>query len=246
MAKPGKHMLVREYIEKMSGTLLEAQYRGQLADLIRGHAGIYALYRKDELYYVGLATDLMRRVRQHLVDHHQGEWDRFSVYLTSRDEHIKPLESLLLRVLQPVGNSQRGKLPDAVDRKRSLERMMREQDAQKRSDLLHKHLPAPAKPRTTLARKQASKPRPASIAALVRRADKGLPLERTISLQAHYKGDVFHAVMNRDGTVRHAGIRYPSLSAAGIAVTGRNCNGWHFWRACDASGEWVVMDTFRR
>lgn len=246
MPKSGRHVLVREYIEKMSGSILEEQYRGQLANLIRGHAGIYALYHGDALYYVGLATDLMRRVRQHLKDHHQGKWDRFSVYLTSRDEHIKPLESLLLRVFQPAGNSQRGKLPDAVDRKRLLESMMRSHDAQKRSALLHKRTPATAVCKTPPARKTAAKTRTASIAALVRRADKGETLDRAIPLQAHYKGKRFHAVMNKDGSVRYDGTRYSSLSAAGGAVTGRSCNGWHFWRVCDASGEWVVMDNFRR
>ena len=33
--------LVTEYIERMSGDILDDRYRPQLAELIRGHSGIY-------------------------------------------------------------------------------------------------------------------------------------------------------------------------------------------------------------
>lgn len=46
----------------------------------------------------------MTRVNHHLKDWHKGKWDRFSVYLTNDDEHIKPLESLMLRIINPKGN----------------------------------------------------------------------------------------------------------------------------------------------
>ncbi len=120
--------LVTDYIERMSGDILDDRYRPQLAELIRGHSGIYALYKDDGLYYVGLAVDLMRRVDQHLKDRHRGAWNRFSVYLTQRDEHLKPLESLLLRVFKPSGNQQGGRLPGASDRKRALAQSMKRRD----------------------------------------------------------------------------------------------------------------------
>jgi hypothetical protein len=41
----------------------------------------------------------MGRLKGHLRDCHKGLWDRFSVYLTSDAEHIKELESLLLRII---------------------------------------------------------------------------------------------------------------------------------------------------
>lgn len=44
-----------------------------------------------------------------MKDRHYGSWDRFSVYLTLRDEHIRELESLLLRIVKPQGNKQGGK-----------------------------------------------------------------------------------------------------------------------------------------
>ena len=73
------------------------EYRPLLRDLIRGHAGVYALYKQDRLYYVGLASNLMGRVNNHLRDRHKGKWDRFSVYLTTTAAHIRPLEALVLR-----------------------------------------------------------------------------------------------------------------------------------------------------
>ncbi len=58
---------------------------------------------------MGLATNLRSRLKQHLKDRHRGLRDRFSVYLTIGDQHIKEMESLLLRILRPLGNKQKGK-----------------------------------------------------------------------------------------------------------------------------------------
>lgn len=35
--------LVTEYLEKVSGNLLEEEYRQVIARMIKGHAGVYAL-----------------------------------------------------------------------------------------------------------------------------------------------------------------------------------------------------------
>lgn len=51
--------LVREYLERVGGDALGgALYRSILDAMIRDHAGVYALYKDDRLYYVGLATNL--------------------------------------------------------------------------------------------------------------------------------------------------------------------------------------------
>jgi hypothetical protein len=224
--------LVREFIEKMSGDMLEDRYRAVLAELIRGHAGLYALYDGDRLYYVGLATDLMRRMKQHQTDRHAGAWDSFSVYLTERDEHIKPLESLLLRVFQPPGNGQRGKLPGAVDRRRELLASMRRQDAERRDAMFGK------RPGTAVAEREA-RVRKSKITAGTSKHT------RALTLRAQYKGRSYAAVFNKDGTVRHEGARFSSLSAAASSVTGRPTNGWLFWRYRDGRGEWRPVSELR-
>ena len=67
------------------------------------------MYRRRKLYYVGLASNLRGRLKDHLKDKHAGAWDRFSVYLTVSDGHMRELESLLLRIVEPSGNAQLGK-----------------------------------------------------------------------------------------------------------------------------------------
>src|SRR3989338_7114063 len=76
---------------------------------VRRRSGIYALYRGDRLYYVGLASNLRSRLKGHLRDRHRNLWDRFSVYLTIGNQHMKELESLVLRISKPIGNKIKGK-----------------------------------------------------------------------------------------------------------------------------------------
>ena len=104
-----RRRVVVSHLENISGSALE-KYHPQIKQLIKGRSGIYALYRNHNLYYVGLATNLMRRLKQHLRDHHEKKWNRFSVYATGNDEHMKELESLLLRIVNPRGNRQSGKI----------------------------------------------------------------------------------------------------------------------------------------
>src|SRR2546425_7734360 len=83
-----QRQLVIQHLERISGRLLEDAPRC-IRQLIRRRCGVYALYRRGKLYYVGLAGNLMGRIEHHLKDRHKGTWDTFSVYLTIRDEHIK-------------------------------------------------------------------------------------------------------------------------------------------------------------
>ena len=116
MTAKKSNAIVRGYIERVSGRVLE-NYRPIIKEMIRGHAGVYALYKREKLYYVGLASNLMNRVNHHLKDRHKGKWDRFSVYLTINDSHIRSLEALMLRVVvdHPVGNKVKGRLDGATD-----------------------------------------------------------------------------------------------------------------------------------
>jgi hypothetical protein len=100
--------LVCQQLENISSRVLE-DYQDIIKQYIRGRNGVYALYKGEKLYYVGLATNLRGRLKQHPRDRHSELWDRFSVYLTIGDRHIKEMESLLLRITRPVGNKQIGK-----------------------------------------------------------------------------------------------------------------------------------------
>lgn len=95
--KSYKGQLVCQHLENISRDALE-NYQAVIKEFVKGRHGIYALYKKDKLYYVGLASNLRNRLKHHLRDRHAHTWDRFSVYLTIKDEHLKELESLILRI----------------------------------------------------------------------------------------------------------------------------------------------------
>ena len=73
--------------------------------------GIYILFSGDVPYYVGMSkTSLRSRLKKHaLKDHHRGQWDEFSFYQVPRQQYIKDIETLLIRVIRPPGNKVRGK-----------------------------------------------------------------------------------------------------------------------------------------
>src|SRR5689334_18970035 len=92
-----KQPLVTEHLENISRDALEA-YQETLREHVRRRQGIYALYRRDRLYYVGLASNLRNRLKNHLRDRHAGGWDRFSLYLTRTGDYLRELEALALRI----------------------------------------------------------------------------------------------------------------------------------------------------
>ena len=75
-----------------------ADYAAQIAELAGEEPGIYALYHKGKLYYVGLATDLRRRIKHHLEDKHARHWDTFSLYVVRKEAHLRDLEAMTIRI----------------------------------------------------------------------------------------------------------------------------------------------------
>lgn len=59
--KPQYDALLFQHLEKVSGKLLK-ECRDIVRDLIGTQSGVYALYKKDKLYYVGLARKLSGRL----------------------------------------------------------------------------------------------------------------------------------------------------------------------------------------
>jgi len=71
-----------------------------------GRSGIYVLRKNREIYYVGLASSLRKRLPNHLDDHLKKKWDAFDLYIIrkSKVKYLKELETLLIRVAKPHGN----------------------------------------------------------------------------------------------------------------------------------------------
>jgi hypothetical protein len=221
-----RERIVRAYLERVSWKVLD-QWRPIIVDCIRGQAGIYALYKGDKLYYVGLARNLMGRVNHHLKDRHKGKWERFSVYLTVNDEHVRSLEALLLRIIDLSGNRVKGKLGNAQDLARQIKREAAERARDEAATLLGGRY-------IRHRRRQR-----------IRKSDgveglRGL-VERRLPLRATYKGKDFRASLRRDGRISFKGRIYESPSKAASIAIGRGANGWHFWRYRDEKRKWVKL-----
>jgi hypothetical protein len=94
-----------------------------LKAIMRGYAGVYALYNGGKLYYVGLANNLYNRLRWHTRDRHKNRWDQFAIFRVSRVRYLKDMETLLLQVAKPPGNSLSGHLHRDADLTRVLRKV---------------------------------------------------------------------------------------------------------------------------
>ena len=124
-----KSGLVIEHLEGISRSAMK-RYPDIITEFAKGRSGVYALYKGNDLYYVGLAKNLRSRLRGHLKDRHAEAWDYFNVYLTQGDEHLKELESLVLRIASPKGNRISGKFMGSSDLKSAFRQRI--VDSQKR------------------------------------------------------------------------------------------------------------------
>ena len=91
--------IVVGHLEKV-GRGVFRRFQKQITECVKGSFGVYALYRQNTLYYIGLASDLKRRIKWHLKDKHKGKWDRFSLYIIRKTDHIREVESVVVRIAE--------------------------------------------------------------------------------------------------------------------------------------------------
>ena len=242
--------LVVGYLERVSSTAFE-HFSDVITELLGGKNGIYALYRNNNLYYVGLATDLRKRVRHHLRDRHRGKWNYFSLYLVRSERHLRDLESLAIRIADPRGNRTRGKPRGAKDLRRLFKRKMTEQALGEIGGIFAgagtTRIPQGAKG------KRVKKP-PAgpsgTKAGKHHRSRKGVPLKGLLKnkrLRGTYRGQDRLAWVLPSGRIKlkETGEIYDSPSGAAGAIRRGSINGWAFWCYLNDSGEWVPLSTVR-
>lgn len=223
-----REQLVCQHLENISRGALE-KYQGIIKQYIRGRHGIYALYSKKRLYYVGLASDLRFRLKQHLKDRHGGSWDRFGIYLTLMDSHLRELESLLLRVAKPVGNRQQGRFSSSEDLRHRFAREIRAHFRDELSALIGENVRE-----DVLSLQEGRTP-------VLSRYPR-----RPSVLQAKFKGKFLQAKVLKDGRIRFGGKLYSSPSIAGAVACKRlTCNGWTFWSYERAPGDLVKLEELR-
>jgi len=103
-------------------------FEEDLPKLMRRYAGVYILYNKKKVHYVGLSKNLLARLKNHLKDKHKGKWDRFTVFRIAAVQYLKDLETLLQYVTLPAGNVVEGKLPKDTNFNKILMDVLKEQE----------------------------------------------------------------------------------------------------------------------
>jgi len=229
--------LVCQHLENISRRMLE-EYQDVIRSFVRGRNGVYALYRRGKLYYVGLASSLSGRLKKHLRDHHSKSWDRFSVYLTIGPQYMKEIESVLIRISNPPGNKQKGKFVRSENLLPQLKAAYRERRRQEEIDIFGVRKKR-KKPPTRRRKKQRTKGR-----SLVLK--KHLDKLKTKRLRGSVKGKTVRARVLKNGQISFGGQRYRSPSrAAAVACGTRTRNGWRFWTYERAPGDWVPLSELR-
>jgi hypothetical protein len=225
--------LVCEHLENISRGALE-KYQHIIRQYVRHRHGVYALYRRERLYYVGLASNLRSRLRHHLKDRHGKSWDRFSVYLTINDSHLRELECLVLRIVKTKGNKQKGRFTKSEDLRRKFRRDIKQSWVLEIQELLGISRNGKVR-RPKIPEPDGRKP------VLADYIDSPLKLRR------RFKGRMFKARVARTGMVRFNGKIFTSPSLAAAAACGRRtCNGWTFWTYERARGYWAPLTELRK
>jgi len=223
--------LVSQHLENISRTALE-KYQNILKEYVKGRHGVYALYRKDRLHYVGLASNLRNRLKTHLKDRHAQTWNSFSVYLTINDSHLHDLETLVLKIASPKGNKQSGNFINAQNLKPVFRKAVTKAQ---RSELIGLGL--------TKA-KEVSKPK--LIEQKGRKAVLASYVKNRFEIRFRYKRKLYRATVRKDGSILFKGKNYNSPSMAAASITRRAMNGWKTWTYQRAPGDWVLLDVLRR
>lgn len=224
--------LVCQHLEGVSRKALE-DYQGIIKEFVKGRHGVYALFGKSgRLYYVGLASDLRSRLKTHLKDRHASTWEKFSVYLTITDSHLRDLESLLLRIASPKGNKQTGRFLRSQDVKPLFKRRIRQAQNRELDDLV-----GDSSKEAVIVRVKKVGGRKPVLASYV---------SKRFAIRWRYKGKLRKATVRRDGTIWYRGKRFTSPSVAAGAIAGHGVDGWYVWKYERAPGEWVLLNELRK
>lgn len=120
-----KGALVKGYLQRKDRKgfeLLLPRYK----EVIRDSSGIYALYKGNKLYYVGIAKNLLGRVGWHTKDKHKNKWDKVSFFVIDKHRYSKDIETVILRIAEPRGNGTRGKFEKHFELQDKLNKIRRE------------------------------------------------------------------------------------------------------------------------
>jgi len=125
--KTKKGALIKGMTRKLPSMILgNPVFKKRLKEIMKGYSGIYALYRKDRIYYVGLTIDLFRRISWHLRDRHARRWDSFVIFRIKRVDYLKDIETLITHLVKVPGSHLKGRVPRDADINRVLKEILRQ------------------------------------------------------------------------------------------------------------------------
>ena len=224
-----KSLILTEKLEGISKKIFE-RYQKIIIKHIGNKPGVYALYDEKELYYVGRAIDLAKRVKYHLKDHHSALWTHFSVYFTKKAEYANGIEAVVISIAQPKGNKVKPKLGKQTKLKNFIRKAIKESHKEELSEL------GLEKKRQNKSEKKRNKNRPSL---------KNY-FEKNKTLMKVYKGRTYKALLLKSGKIKYKNNLYNSPTASAQAIVrkhspGSNVNGWYFWFVRDFENNWVKL-----
>ena len=230
-----KNFLVSEYLEFMSDEVFN-KYGSIIRNYIKDKPGIYALYKDNKLVYVGLASDMLNRLKTHRIDRHSEKWDRFSIYLTTDSEHLRELEALLLRVAMPKSNFQTSKFTNAENLEKKLKADIKEYQQKEREYLFKGNIIDEEE----LADEVTTGGRTPILEKYIKKFRNGL------KIRMEYKKQIYTARVQKNGKIHLKGKVFTSPSLAAVEISGHPMDGWHCWKYEKTPGHWVKLDELRK
>jgi hypothetical protein len=85
--------------------------RRELRGVLKGRAGIYALYKKGKVVKVGLGTSIYGRVDGHSKSKKMN-WDTASLFIIKNIKYLRDVETAVNRIAKPKYSIQRGRVGD--------------------------------------------------------------------------------------------------------------------------------------
>jgi hypothetical protein len=237
-----RKQLVIEFLENVKREVLE-DYQQLIREYIKGKTGVYALYRGDRLKYVGLATDLRNRLKNHLTDRHAQSWDKFSVFLTVDDEHLREMEALVIGIAKPKENLTKTKFRKAENLKFRFRRDIR-RFQKKELDALFGDGDVDFEP---YLKNYPAKRAKRKVLKIDKQPTLAPFIKSRMKIFAPYKGKTYSASVLSTGKIKLNNKIFNSPSWAGKEITKKQTDGWIFWKYKDPkTKKLVLLDNLRK
>ena len=231
--KSNRSMILIHKLEGMHKKIFE-RHKKIIIQHIGNKPGVYALYDGKELYYVGRASDLAKRVNYHLKDRHSALWTHFSVYLTKKAQYANDIEAVIISIADPRGNKAKPNLGKGKKLKDILRKAIKKNHQEELREL-------------GLGRKRANH-------LTKGRRNKNIPklknyFKRNKPLMKTYKGKTHKAILLKSGKIKYRNKLYDTPSSAAQAIVHNyssrltTVNGWRFWFIKNDENNWVELGT---